>query len=158
MDFVKEVEKYGRVFITSEREMGPELNKYRITIPPEEIHSVLYYSQLYMGEGGTMATESAVLGTPAIHIESTPSGVATGNFIGNFLELRDKYDLMYFYPNQEQALEKAIEILKNKNSKAEWQKKRGKMLSEKIDVTAWLIDFIERYPESFKEQLTGNKK
>ena len=150
-DMIKSLEVYGRIFITSERKLSPELEKYRITCSPEKIHSLLYYAQLYIGEGGTMATESAILGTPAIHIEANSKGVATGNFSGNFLELRDKYDLLYFYPDQEQALEKAVKILEDKNSKREWQRKREKLLRDKIDVTAWMTDFIERYPESFYE-------
>jgi len=150
-NLIKSLEPYGRILITSEKKLNSKLEKYRITCSPEKIHSLLYYAQLYIGEGGTMATESAILGTPAIHIESNSSGIATGNFSGNFLELRDKYGLLYFYPNQEQALEKAVEILENENSKREWQKKRERLLKEKIDVTTWMTDFIERYPESFYE-------
>jgi len=151
LDFIKCLEKYGHVFITSERKLDRKLDKYRIIIPPEKIHSLLYYADLYIGEGGTMATEAAILGTPAIHIESTSKGIATGNFSGNFLELRDKYGLLYFYPDQNQALKKAISILEDKNSKNEWRKRRERLLKDKIDVTAWMVDFIERYPESFYE-------
>jgi predicted glycosyltransferase len=150
-EFIKSLERYGHVFITSERKIDKKLEPYRITIPPEKIHSLLYYAQLYIGEGGTMATEAAILGTPAIHIEATASGKATGELCGNFLELRDKYDLLYFFADQNQALEKAIEILEDKNSKSEWQRKRERLLKDKIDVTAWMTDFIERYPESFYE-------
>jgi len=151
VSFINALEKYGRVFITSERKLDKKLEKYKITIPPEKVHSLLYYADLYIGEGGTMAAEAAILGTPSIHIESTSKGIATGNFSGNFLELRDKYGLLYFYPDQNQALEKAISILEDKNSKNEWRKRREKLLSDKIDVTAWMVDFIERYPESFYE-------
>jgi predicted glycosyltransferase len=156
MEFIKSFERYGRVFITSERELDKKLEKYRLNMPPEKIHSLLHYAQLYIGEGGTMAAEAAILGTPAIHIESTSNGVATGELSGNFLELRDKYGLLYFYPDQNQALKKALSILENKNSKTEWQKKREKLLKDKIDVTAWMADFIERYPESFYEYKRGN--
>ena len=151
LEFVKSLERYGSVFITSEGKLDKKLEKYRITIPPEKIHSLLYYADLYIGEGGTMAAEAAILGTPAIHIESTSKGIATGEFTGNFLELRDKYGLLYFYPDQDQALEKAISILEDKNSKNEWRKRRERLLKDKIDVTAWMVDFIERYPESFYE-------
>ncbi|MDF2954394.1 MAG: putative glycosyltransferase [Candidatus Alkanophagales archaeon MCA70_species_2] len=151
LEFIKSLEHYGSVFITSERKLDRKLEKYRITTPPEKIHSLLYYADLYIGEGGTMAAEAAILGTPAIHIESTSKGIATGEFTGNFLELRDKYGLLYFYPDQNQALEKAISILEDKNSKDEWRKKREKLLKDKIDVTAWMVNFIERYPESFYE-------
>lgn len=154
-EFIKTLEDYGEIVITSERKLSSDLEKYRITCSPDKIHSLLYYAQLYIGEGGTMATEAAVLGTPSIHIEANSEGVATGNFYGNFVELRDKYDLLYFYPDQKQALDKAVSILENKNSKKEWQKKRERLLSEKIDVTAWMTDFIERYPESFHEQMSN---
>ena len=152
-DFIRTLENYGRVFITSEGKLEKNLEKYRLRISPEKIHSLLYYADLYIGEGGTMAAEAAILGTPSIHIESTSKGIATGELSGNFIELRDKYGLLYFYPDQNKALEKAIEILENRNSKKEWQRKRERLLSEKIDVTAWMTDFIERYPDSFYEYM-----
>jgi predicted glycosyltransferase len=152
-DLVKALEKYGKVLITSERSLGKDLDKYRIKVSPDKIHSLLYYSSLYMGEGGTMAVEAAVLGTPAIHIESNAEGKATGEISGNFLELRDKYDLLYMYPDSKSALKKATQILENKNSKKEWNRKREKLLKEKIDVTAWMTDFIENYPNSFNKYL-----
>jgi predicted glycosyltransferase len=142
--FVKGLEKYGRVLITSERKLAPALEKYRITCSPEKMHSLLNYASLYIGEGGTMATEAAVLGIPSIHIESNSKGIATGNFYGNFMELR-KYGLLYFYPNQEEALKKAIDILENKDSKKEWLAKREKLLKDKVDVTSWMIDYTENY-------------
>ena len=153
VEFFESLEQYGQVFITSERNLSSSLEKYRITSPPEKMHSLLYYSQLYIGEGGTMAVESALLGTPAIHIESTSSGIATGEQSGNFLELRDKYDLLYMYPDQKQALEKAIEILEDKGSKNKWAQKIKKLFNDKIDVAEWMTDFIERYPESFYESI-----
>ena len=153
VDIAKTLSEYGRVFVTSEKELDPVLEPYRISVPPEKIHSLLYYASLYFGEGGTMATESAVLGTPSIHVESTDEGVATGNFIGNYLDLRNNYDLLYFYPDQDSALEKAREILENPYSKSEWLKKREILLQEKIDVTQWMVDFIEKYPGSFTNLL-----
>jgi uncharacterized protein len=149
-DIAKTLSEYGRVFVTSEKELDPLLEPYRISVPPEKIHSLLYYASLYFGEGGTMATESAVLGTPSIHVESTDEGIATGNFIGNYLDLRNNYDLLHFFPDQVSALEKAREILQNPSSKSEWQKKRNILIQEKTDVTRWMVDFIEKYPESFK--------
>ena len=65
--------------------------------------------------------------------------------------------LMKGEPDEFIALEKAIEILENGNSKKEWQRKRERLLSEKIDVTAWMTDFIERYPDSFYEYMKSGK-
>ncbi|OYT25735.1 MAG: hypothetical protein B6U97_04975 [Candidatus Altiarchaeales archaeon ex4484_96] len=155
LDFIKKLEDYGRVFITSERRLSSALESYRINIPVDKMHSLMHYARLYLGEGGTMAVESALLGTPAIHVESNSRGEATGNYSGNFLELRDKYDMLYFYPNQKQALDKAIELLEDKNIKNRWGAKKDKLFREKIDVTAWMTDFIERYPMSFREYKNG---
>ncbi len=155
-EFIKELEGFGRVFISSERELNGKLEKYALKIPPEKFHSLLSFAHLYIGEGGTTAVEAALLGTPAIHIESNSKGQATGELSGNFLELRDTYDLLYFYPDTEEAIGKAKEILENKNSKAEWKHRRERLLKDKIDVTAWMTDFIEGYPESFYEYRKGN--
>jgi len=154
---VQELEKFGRVFVSSETIPDKKLEKNRLTITPDKFHSLLAFSQLYIGEGGTIATEAALLGTPAIHIESDSHGVATGYCSGNFRELRDKYGLMFFYPNEKEALSKAIEILSDPDSKLEWQKKRENLLKDKVDVTAWMTDFIERYPESFYQYKKDNR-
>lgn len=150
-EFIKELEKYGRVLISSEGTLNKNLQKFSLKIQPVKLHSLMSFAQLYIGEGGTTAVESAILGTPAIHIEGDSKGRATGESSGNFMELRDKYDLLYFYADEKNALQKAREILENKNSKTEWKIKKEKLLKDKIDVTAWMTDFIERYPESFDE-------
>ena len=68
---MSELEKYGRVLITSESKLPAEFEPYRVKVAPEKMHDLLYYAALYVGEGGTMASESAVLGTKAIHISTT---------------------------------------------------------------------------------------
>ena len=145
--FVKELEKYGRIFITSERKTHPDLEKYRITVPPERIHDLLYFATLYIGEGATMASEAAVLGTPSIYVNTLR--------LGYLDEEEKKYGLVYNFSDpktaQEQAVEKAVTLLEDNNLKQNWRKKREKLLNEKIDVTKFLTDFIEGYPKSFYE-------
>jgi uncharacterized protein len=149
---IRDLEPFGKVFVSFEDRLDRSLEKYRLRLSPEKMHSLLYYAQLYIGEGGTMAAEAAILGTPAIHIEANDKGVATGNFTGNFLDLRDRYDLLYFFADQNSAFSKALEILENRNAKQEWHKKCEILVKEKVDVSAWMIDFIENYPESFNNQ------
>lgn len=136
---IKELEKYGKVFITSEISLPKNLENYKLKLSPEKIHDFLYYAQFYLGEGATMATESAILGTPSIFINSL---VGT---MGNFIELEKKYDLLYSFRNFSEALNKLKSVVEVKNIKKEWQKKREKMLKEKIDVTKWMINLIEKY-------------
>ncbi len=45
---------------------------------------------------------------------------------------------------------KIDELLSFKNIKEEWKRKKEKMLQDKIDVTAFMVWFIENYPASFK--------
>jgi predicted glycosyltransferase len=154
---IRTLSQYGRIFITSEKPLSPELERYRLNIPAHKIHSLLSFARLYIGEGGTMAAEAAFLGTPAIHIESDKDGKPTGESCGNFLELRDKYQLIYFYARPEEALKKAVEILENTNSRMEWQEKRKRLLANVVDVTAWMTRFIEEFPESFYQAAMTKK-
>ncbi len=149
--FATELEKYGRVLITSEGKLEPELEKYRVRVSPEKIHDLLYYAQMFVGDSQTMTTEAAVLGVPAIRCNS---------FVGkddmsNFIELEEKYNLIFNYSDSEEALNKALELVKVPKLKEEWSKKREKLLRDKIDVTAFIVWFIENYPESIKETKAG---
>jgi predicted glycosyltransferase len=146
--FVRELKDYARILITSEQKLSKDLEKYRITIPPEKMHDLLYYATMYIGEGATMASEAAVLGTPAIYINTLR--------LGYLDELEEKYGLVYNFSDkktaQEQAIRKAIELLEDKDVKNKWLRKREIMLREKTDVTKFLTDFIEYYPKTLKGQ------
>jgi hypothetical protein len=41
--------------------------------------------------------------------------------------------------------------------KSNWKRKRERMLSEKIDTTKFMAEFIEHYPESFYEYTKREK-
>jgi predicted glycosyltransferase len=92
-----------------------------------------------------MATESAILGTPSIYVSSL---VGT---MGNFIELEQKYGLIFNYNDPDKAMNKAMELIQKPDIKKEWKKKREKLLTDKIDVTAFVVKLIENYPDSFKE-------
>lgn len=142
---VKELERYGRVLITSEGNVPPELITYQVRISPEKMHDLLNYASLYIGEGATMATEAAVLGTPSILISSL---VGT---MGNFIELEETYHLLFSCEDDEIALNKAKMILTNPNSKDEWLVKCKQMLNDKVDMTSLMVQCIENYPTGLKE-------
>lgn len=143
---VKDLERYGRVLITSEGTVPPELISYQVKVSPEKIHDLLYYASLYIGEGATMATEAALLCTPSILVSSL---VGT---MGNFIELEATYDLVFSFMDGEKALVKAESILSNPDSKIEWHKKCERLINDKIDLTAFMIQFVENYPNNFIEQ------
>jgi predicted glycosyltransferase len=146
-EIVRQLEDYAPVYISSESRLPKELEKYRLNIPPERIHDVLFYSKLFFSDSQTMTTEAAILGTPAIRCNS----FVGKKDMGNFRELENAYHLIFNFSDENQALEKAIELLQPSTLKKEWEIKKNAMLDEKVDVTAFLIWFIEQYPNSFAE-------
>jgi len=144
---IRLLEQYGKVFITTEKEIDPEFEKYRIPIAPYEMHNFLAYSQMLVSDSQTMSSEAAVLGIPSYRCNT---------FVGriSYLEEEEKrYGLTYGYlPRQFDWMLEAIErVLQDPDSKAKWQIKRNRMLEDKIDVTAFWIWFIDNYPASVKE-------
>ena len=136
----------GKVFITTERDIDDEFKPYQLKVSPEKAHSLMYYATMLVGDSQTMTSEAAVLGTPAIRCNT---------FVGriHYLEEEEhKYDLTYgFRPEQSEAMfQKIEELLSIPNLKQEWQVRRQKMLSEKIDYAQFLTWFIENYPDSRK--------
>jgi len=143
---VNEFSKFGKVFISSESVLPSELSKFKIEIDPNQMHNVIASASLIFGESATMISEGAVLGIPGIYLDDT------GRYYTN--ELEKKYELIFNYTesivDQLKAIEKGIEILNTANIMELWQKKRRRMLSDKINVTAFLIWFVENYPKSVK--------
>ena len=159
---IKLFEEYGRVFITSERKLDKNLEKYKLNIAPEKLHSALYYADFHFGEGGATAMESALLGTPTVHFEAFKSRsgelVDATHIHGIFDALVNRYKVLHTFADENKALDKSLEILQDKNSKKESINKRNQILKEKIDVTAFMTNFIENYPESFHEYRNSRER
>lgn len=143
---IKILSKLGKVFITSETELEPAFKQYRINMNPLLIHHAMAFATLYIGDSQTMAAEAAVLGTPSIRFNDFVGK------LGYLEELEHKYGLTYGIKTSEpeRLFQKIDELLAMPNLKEEFQKRRQKMLNEKIDVTAFMVWFIENYPESVK--------
>lgn len=140
------LEKTGRVYITSERAIDPEFEPLRIAIPPRDMHHAIYYAHLYIGDSQTMAAEAAVLGTPSIR---------HNDFVGKlgYLEELEQYGLTWGIPTNEpeMVLEKVDDLLSQTDLQNMQKERRKKMLRDKIDLNAFMIWFVEHYPESFKQ-------
>jgi predicted glycosyltransferase len=144
LELVNILKPIGRIFITTEREIEPELKKYQLLINPGKAHSLLAFSTLFIGDSQTMTSEAAVLGVPSLRCNSFTGRIS-------YLEEEEKrYGLTFaFLPTQFDALKEKLHILLNMNNlKEEWQKRRERMLNDKIDVTAFMVWFIENWPQS----------
>ncbi|GJL81181.1 MAG: hypothetical protein DHS20C01_08150 [marine bacterium B5-7] len=61
----------GRVLLSSEYPLPDDLAKYAYSGDPQQIHHLLAFADGYVGESATMASECAVLGTPAVYISKS---------------------------------------------------------------------------------------
>ncbi len=89
---------YGRVLISSEMSLPPEVANCAIRTAPEYIHHLLAYATLYIGESATMASESAILGVPAILLSTSSRGYTN--------EQEHKYRLVFNFSEQSRHLAK----------------------------------------------------
>jgi predicted glycosyltransferase len=130
---------HGNVFITSERPLEPQFEKYRISINVLDIHHALAFADMYIGDSQTMTAEAAVLGTPSLRFN---------DFVGRLSyleELEHAYGLTFgVKTNEPETLfRKVDELLAHPDAKNEWSIRREKMLKEKIDLTSFMVSFLE---------------
>lgn len=133
---VRELERYAKVYVTSEAGIPKLLEKNILKIKhKKDIFDVEAGAALIFGEGATMASEAAMLGVPAVYVNSLQ--------LGYLKELERDYKMVYNFKKEGPGLRKAIELLNTKNIKNIFNGRRQEMLRDKIDVTRWMIQFIE---------------
>ncbi len=165
-ELVARLQRHMRVFISSESELPADLEPYRIQIPIECMHDVQAAAVLFVGESATMASESVVLGTPAIYIDEVGRGYTDE-------EAREQLLWMYrpvpsrdeLKPNEpdwiaggvKECIEKAEEIASSSFDTTQYAQRHKNWIATKIDCTAFLTWFIEHYPQS-AEQTKANQE
>lgn len=138
-------EKYSiAIFISAEGNISGKYRKYILNINPNDMHQILANAEFLICDSQSMSVEASILGVPSIRFSS---------FVGRISvleELEHKYGLTFgVKPNESQKLfEKLEELLPNKNLSNDFQERKKKMLMDKIDVTNFLVWFIENYPKS----------
>ncbi|MGM9831306.1 MAG: hypothetical protein ACI3Z5_04730 [Paludibacteraceae bacterium] len=158
---------HGRIYITSERELEPQFEPYRIHINPLDMHHVMAFASVYIGDSQTMAAEAAVLGVPFIRYNDFVGR------IGYLRELEDTYHLGYgiratksdnallsALPTGKKALYDRVEQLVQTDAetrKGTFQERRLKMLAEKIDYAKFLTWFVENYPAGKEEAIQADQ-
>lgn len=132
---------YGRVILSSEKAVPPDLQGLLLRGPRRNMLHLQAFAQLFFGESATMASECAMLGTPAIFLSTSRRGYIA--------EQQERYGMVYAFHDREhgqaQALEKARELLEDPTVPARWQAKRQAMLAELIDVTAFVTETVPQY-------------
>lgn len=140
---------HGRIYITSERPLEPQFEQYRIRINPLDMHHVMAFASLYIGDSQTMAAEAGVLGVPFVRFNDFVGR------IGYLNELENDYKLGYgIKASADGSVERlcerveALVEMKEEERKSVFQARRQTMLKDKIDCAKFLTYFIEQYPAS----------
>ncbi|WP_294142905.1 DUF354 domain-containing protein [uncultured Sanguibacteroides sp.] len=142
IEMVNKLSQCCKVFISSEQKLPDKLLGYKLSIHPSLLHSVLSFAHLYIGEGSTTASEASVLGVPTIYVNTLQVGYCE--------EEEKKYGLLYRLFNINDIVSKAMEILRDPESKNKYIRRKDQLLDDKIDATAFMIWFIENWPESYE--------
>ncbi len=146
------MEKRGRVLISSERPLSKEFEKYQILLPVRDMHHLLFYADLFVGDSQSMAVEAAMLGTPSIRFSDFVGK------IGVLEELEHRYGLTFGIPatDPEALIRKVSEVLDTPGLTDDFSARRQRMLDGKIDVTAFLTWLIQGYPRTAFEAMQGD--
>jgi predicted glycosyltransferase len=141
---IKKLKNKGKIIISSERELPTELEQYRFKGNIHHIHHYLYFADMYIGDSQSMSVESALLGTPGIRYSSLVGKISV------LEDLEHKYNLtLGVKPSEEDKLFDVIDsITNNPNATTDFKQKKDKLISEKIDVTAFFTWFLSNYPNS----------
>ena len=120
VNIVKKLQEAFTVYISSESSLPRALAAFELKTPKSAMHSVLFGASLYVGDSQTMATEAALLGTPAIRSNS----FVGENDMSNFKLLENTYQLLRnVSPNHD--LMAVIEEFCANSKKEEWKSKRS---------------------------------
>ena len=137
---VHALEKHGKVFVLSEAPLPEGLRKYELKLNPERLHSLMHFASLVAGESATMASESVILGTPAIYIDSAGRGYTR--------DLAKRFGTLFcFTPdkdNVQHMISKAEEILSSNEFKEKAAQVRKDIISECNDLTALMVEISHK--------------
>lgn len=135
-DLVERLEGAGlAVYVSSEGPLPGDLDDRRVPVPPDAIHQLLAHADAYAGDSGTMATEAAVLATPAVRLNPY------GEEMGNFHELHE-YGLVRTRHEVPDFVDAAVALATEPDAGDCWRARRRDMLAEKVDVTAYMLETV----------------
>jgi len=122
----------GRVLLSAEGDLPPGIEPFRTRFNPEDALDLMAFSTIHAGEGGSMASESAIMGVPTIfkniHVFVIDEEVEAG--------------IMYMPPTVVDAIALIDSILEGD---VDHRQRARDYISSKVDVTTYLLDFIKEH-------------
>ncbi len=129
LQLIKILSEYGACYITSERNIGKQLEKYRLAILPHHMHHILAFAKLYIGDSQTMTAEASVLGVKAIRFN---------DFVGKLSyleELEHKFNLSKGFKTHQwnELINYVSDEVKNTGNPDYKKVNKNELLAQKVD-------------------------
>lgn len=145
IELISYLKQFGNIYISSERELSPGLENYRLKINPLHLHDVLSYVNLLISDSQSMSVEASLLGIPSIRISDFAGKISV------LEELENEYHLTYAI--KPTLFNSVIQIIQSKIFVAEdynsiFKERRSKMLSEKEDIVPFFLETIYKVANS----------
>lgn len=126
------LEQHGRVILSSEGDIPAEFQHHITDFPRDKMQDLLAFAQIYIGEGNTMASEAAVLGTPSIRANSMDLG---------YCRDLQRRGLMFQLLDGESILSQINALLSMPGRQDTFKQRRSTLLAEKISTTDAIVEF-----------------
>ncbi len=140
---VNKLQPLGKVIISAEGDLPHHLRPLGYQGRASELHHVMAYCRAYIGESATMASESAVLGVPAVYAAETGRGYTD--------EQESRYGLVHNVRTLEwSTLESSVDAVLRHPTDF-WRKSRSTLLGDTVDVARFAANLIESYPAPLLE-------
>ncbi len=131
------LQKKYKVYVSTEGEMPSEFSEFALTIPVHKMHDALAGAAMFVGESGTMASESAYLGTPVVYINSLP--------LMGYLKFEQKVGLLKHFSNSDGVIEYIKDLMNQPDLSEKSMAASKKMRDAFSDATDFLISTVEKF-------------
>lgn len=144
IEIVNKLLNYGKVFISSEKPLPPELEKFKFKLSPEKMHDALYYCSFFYGESATMASETACAGKHAFFIDPHGRGYTS--------EQELKYNLVSNFSLNSNSIKESISkidlVFQNEKFSEMVGNNYKSMLGDVVEPVSCFAWLINNYPSS----------
>jgi predicted glycosyltransferase len=140
-ELIRRLDEHATVFVSDETgalDFG-ESPAEPYEAHPALMHEALAEAELLIADTQTMITEAALLGTPGIRSNSFVGDDDMGNF-----KALERAGLVYNFAEFDAVVSTAEELLASDDTAAIWERRRREFLSDKCNLTALIVDVVER--------------